>query len=119
MICSICHEERGSEFPRDKRIKSGRRSICKICVSAYNKGYKATVPPAVVRSTKKYRARYPEKKLASGRLNDAIRYGKIIKPNVCSRCGKGGDLDAHHADYSKPLEVEWLCRSCHVEEHKS
>ncbi len=31
-----------------------------------------------------------------------------------------GNLDsiAHHRDYSKPLEVEWLCRTHHMEAHR-
>lgn len=24
----------------------------------------------------------------------------------------------HHPDYSKPLEVVWMCRPCHLAEHK-
>ena len=32
----------------------------------------------------------------------------------CSRCGtKAKRLERHHADYSKPLEVEILCTTCH------
>jgi hypothetical protein len=119
MMCSVCLQERGTEFYADRRNKSGRRSICKVCVAVYNKAYKSVRQPALARAVTKYRARYPEKKLAQGRLNDAIRYGHIVKPDVCSRCGKKGRIDAHHSDYSKPLDVEWLCRSCHVGEHKS
>jgi hypothetical protein len=26
-------------------------------------------------------------------------------------------LEAHHTDYSRPLEVEWLCVSCHRNHH--
>ncbi len=49
----------------------------------------------------------------SGQLRNAVRTGKIIKPTKCERCGKGGKLDGHHKDYSKPLEAMWLCYHCH------
>lgn len=39
------------------------------------------------------------------------RRGKLI-PKPCERCGDN-DVVMHHADYSKPLKVTWLCRSCH------
>ncbi len=37
-------------------------------------------------------------------------------PKPCSRCGKP-NADRHHDDYDKPLDIRWLCRSCHVNEH--
>lgn len=46
-------------------------------------------------------------------LNHFVRDKKIIKPIVCSRCGKIDRITAHHDDYSKPLEVIWLCYECH------
>lgn len=36
----------------------------------------------------------------------------------CRECGSQ-DSQKHHADYSKPLEVEWLCRDCHEKLHKA
>ena len=41
-----------------------------------------------------------------------------MKPTVCSQCGVEGRIEAHHPDYSKPLEVVWLCRIHHVEAHR-
>ena len=47
----------------------------------------------------------------------AITAGELVKPDVCEACGLPpagkGKIHAHHADYSKPLEVEWLCPKCH------
>ncbi len=46
-----------------------------------------------------------------------IRAGRLIKPERCSECGESEKVDAHHEDYSKPLEVSWLCRKCHSRLH--
>lgn len=45
----------------------------------------------------------------------AISAGILI-PKPCKICGKE-KVDAHHDDYSKPLEVKWLCRGCHRKHH--
>jgi hypothetical protein len=44
------------------------------------------------------------------------RRGKI-RVEACGVCG-GGSAEMHHADYSRPLLVEWLCRGCHLLLHK-
>lgn len=49
-------------------------------------------------------------------LHVYIKRGKIIK-QPCKICGDL-NVQAHHNDYSKPLEVEWLCPTHHIEEHK-
>jgi len=46
-------------------------------------------------------------------LNAAVKSGKVIKPTICSKCGKLRKVTAHHDDYSKPLQVKWLCYECH------
>lgn len=51
------------------------------------------------------------------RMHHAIRYGRLSRPDQCERCGKKCHPDGHHHDYSKPLDVEWLCRSCHMTHH--
>ena len=65
-----------------------------------------------------------EKTHARNVLNSAVRYGKIT-PKPCERCGAdpkrhngSSDVHAHHDDYSKPLDVRWLCAECHIEYHK-
>lgn len=57
---------------------------------------------------------YRDKKRARDRVRSAVKYGKLSKPVVCSDCGQPGKLQAHHADYSKPLDVTWLCFQCHL-----
>lgn len=59
----------------------------------------------------KWRSKNPEKSRAHREVYFAIRRGALKKePCFC------GDLDvqAHHYDYSKPLDVEWLCKKHHV-----
>lgn len=42
-----------------------------------------------------------------------VRVGNIIRPAHCSDCGQPGRIQGHHTDYSKPLDVVWLCQRCH------
>lgn len=59
-----------------------------------------------------------EKAAASGAVCRAVRKGKIKRSVYCESCGLPAETQGHHADYSKPLEVDWFCRKCHLEEHK-
>ena len=40
----------------------------------------------------------------------------VVQP--CERCGNKNGL-RHHDDYSKPMQIRWLCRSCHDQHHLS
>lgn len=46
----------------------------------------------------------------------AVRVGKLTRL-PCEKCG-ASKSEAHHEDYSKPLDVKWLCRKCHGFEHR-
>lgn len=62
------------------------------------------------------------KRAARGALKEAIRKGQLTRPTECSRCGiTDPKINGHHHDYTKPLDVEWLCYRCHaaVEERGS
>jgi len=43
----------------------------------------------------------------------AVKTGKIIRPSTCSKCAAQGKIQGSHNDYSRPLDVEWLCARCH------
>lgn len=63
----------------------------------------------------RWRAKYPERRRAQGVLSYALRMERIQRPVACQRCGNVPKrIEAHHADYSKPLDVEWLCKPCHA-----
>jgi len=49
----------------------------------------------------------------------AVARGDIIKPKLCELCGKERRLGSHHEDYSKPLQVVWLCSDCHGKRHSA
>jgi hypothetical protein len=61
----------------------------------------------------------PEKRAAQNTLNNAIRDGRLDKPEKCEECGRSAKkLNGHHEDYSQPLKVKWLCEICHSAKHK-
>lgn len=51
-------------------------------------------------------------------IRNAVKSGHVAKPASCQTCGIAKPLQAHHEDYSKPLEVKWLCAKCHGIEHR-
>lgn len=59
--------------------------------------------------------RYPQRYKAHNALNNAVRDGRIKKPNQCEVCGKEGKIHGHHEDYTQPLVVIWLCPECHAQ----
>lgn len=70
---------------------------------------------------REWQRRNPEKLKAHQILSWAVQSKKIIRPNRCSKCNKSsslGIIQAHHSDYSKPLDVIWLCCTCHRGAHR-
>jgi ribosomal protein S27AE len=60
--------------------------------------------------------RQPMKRAAHQAVTYAIRAGNLER-KPCERCGSERS-QAHHEDYSKKLDVRWLCASCHKMEHR-
>lgn len=67
-------------------------------------------------TTTRMRTRYPEKYKAHSAVQYALRSGQL-KRKPCERCGSLR-VHGHHDDYSKPLDVTWLCPKHHKERHK-
>ena len=63
---------------------------------------------------KKYQKKYPERHNAHGKFTYALKTNRIKRPIHCELCGKKCVPEGHHSDYSKPLEVQWLCHLCHT-----
>ena len=137
-ICSNpeCNKEKPlSDFYKNKGMKDGRVNKCKECtkksvtihrennidkIRSYDRD-RSKLPHRMklnTKTTKKMREDLPHVYKAHTALNNALRDGKIIKPTVCSVCKKDRRLHGHHDDYSKPLDVKWMCAVCHKAFHR-
>lgn len=85
----------------------GRSRYCLKCKAKYSRETRV-----------KHSDLSPEQRLkanARAYLNTYVSRGKIVR-QPCEVCGEKKS-EAHHKDYSKPLEVIWLCREHHFENH--
>lgn len=106
-VCKDCHKKRMSDIRRDNPEVRERERI------------RAKQPHRMAKSaaiSRMWRERNPEAYKAHTSLNNAIRDGRIVK-EPCSVCGSTERIHAHHKDYSKPLNVIWLCARCHHRIH--
>lgn len=86
---------------------------------AARKAYQRT--PAFAESheaaVKRWEAKHPERKRASNAVHNAIRDRKLIPWPMCAMPECSCKPEAHHPDYSRPLDVVWLCDMHHKEVH--
>lgn len=90
-------------------------------VLARNKRYAASASgrAAANRASAEWDSRNRIKKGASTIVGNAVRDGRLAKPDVCEVCeANPSRLHGHHDDYAYPLTVRWLCSTCHVLWHK-
>ena len=120
-----------SEFSKKKGSSDGLQSRCRKCFSNYNKARYLSNPSKFKADVRRYREENPERELATRikscerkpthknaymAVDAALRCGVLIRPQVCSGCGCPDTehrIEAHHHDYTKPLDVIWLCPTCH------
>lgn len=125
--CSQCREVKPLEdFYRDASRGNGRSHRCKLC--DHRRPREKRGRPRLQHNRRmqaRYRQRYPEKNRAKAAVNRAVKQGQLVRPTQCEDCGwesepaKDGRaaIHAHHDDYSKPLDVAWLCIRCHRGRH--
>ena len=80
---------------------------CKACHAAYMR--KTRPSHSELDPVAKLRAN------ARAYANTYLRRGKL-KREPCFVC-QSTSSQMHHPDYSRPLEIMWLCRPCHMEMH--
>jgi len=86
----------------------------------YNRGYYAAHPIKEEERIQRWRTKNPEAVRAHRLVKCALYRGILKKAPYCQLCLKGSHrLDAHHPDYSRPLDVIFCCRACHVGLHAS
>lgn len=100
-------------FRRRSDVPDGHRNECRDCSRA--KDHFREQRPARREWRRSYQRRYvgrnPEKHRAHFLVWCAVKDGRLERL-PCAICG-AKRVDAHHTDYSKPLDVVWLCRDHH------
>jgi len=132
--CKDCKSEKPlNDFNRNGKY---RASYCKDCHYKRYMKWVITNRKINIKNCKKWRQENKEKwskilrtqykkqhKLDPHKLNSrsALQYAvttrRVIKRNSCEIC-HNGPTHGHHEDYSKPLEVIWLCQNCHKSLHQ-
>ena len=64
-----------------------------------------------------YRKRYPLIYVSKLLTKKALKHGELVRPTHCSECNSTHKIEGHHDDYTKPLDVRWLCEKCHKNWH--
>ena len=131
--CKRCGDVKPrAEFYRHAAMGDGLLSFCKECIKSQARANRdrnivrireydrsrSGRPERVALNTAKTRAfrkANPEKYAAHMALNNAVRDGRVAK-RACVVCGEK-KVEAHHHDYSRPLDVIWLCPVHHRQLH--
>lgn len=80
--------------------------------------YKKRHPERVAHIDRKYRSSLNQDwrrmcARARNAVKRAIGNGDLVRFNKCQDCEISCSTEAHHIDYSRPLDVIWLCDKCH------
>lgn len=120
------------DFYTHPKMKDGHLNKCKVCTQSDTREHYAQTRESqaqyerlryyhpgrrqqISESQRKQRKNNPDKDKARVAVHRAILAGKIVKL-PCEVCGEINS-QAHHTDYTKPLDVKWLCRKHHLAEH--
>ena len=131
--CKSCGQVKApAEFYPHPEMADGRLSHCKECQKAKAREWRrasltvreydrerSKTPQRRAHSravTAKFRTERPEAHRAHAAVNKAVRSGKLVR-GPCLFCGSAEHVHGHHRDYSKPLDVVWLCARCHHRLH--
>ena len=87
-VCSMCREEKPiSEFYRDRTQFAGHKHACKVCASKRNQTEDRRLLNR--RRAKKRLQFHPQAYRAKQLVKEAIKYGRLKKPQRCACCRSG------------------------------
>lgn len=116
--CCECRQWKSREaFNRDRSAPDGLQDKCRPCHREAVRESRRRNPESHASYQRRWRQRNRRVTAAHAAIKIAIRRGDLTRPETCEGCGLPGDVHAHHDDYDRPLEVEWLCPPCHRERH--
>ena len=118
-ICQLC----GLEFSaiQYEVMRGGGRFCSRHCSRAFqakvnSEARRLNIPRS--ERTSRWKKSVPQEvHAAHDAVESAIAKGALVR-QPCEVCG-AERVDAHHDDYSKPLDVRWLCRGHHLKHHRS
>lgn len=134
-LCKACKRRKPLEqFGLHRLSADGRCHKCKSCIRSGRAKPKQRTSAQVARAkdlaqephrrvsnrlaVQLWTERHPQAVAARRALNRAVAKGIIMPAEICQAYGcEETRLDAHHANYSRPLEVAWFCRSHHRKLH--
>lgn len=132
--CFKCSVSKPLEaFYKHPRMAGGRLNKCADCTKKDARRHRIMNPEKVreydnrraaephrvamrARNFQRYKQEHPERRHAHLVVGQALKKGALAKA-PCAFCGASERLEAHHHDYSKPLDVTWLCSACHRRFH--
>jgi len=132
-ICIKCHQDkRLTEFHKNKPSRDGHLNKCKTCSNKYHKKYRQTEKgkayfkhyrqsekSRIIQriSGKHYSILYPERRKARKTISNAIRAGKLPRPDTlqCNYCLEKAEQYHHYLGYVPKhwLDVIPVCKECH------
>lgn len=117
--CARCERRRArSQYHADATQTDGLSRRCKRCVSEQTAAWAQRNRRRKNETDREWKRRNRHKDRARGVVRRALARGELVRPPACACCGRRSRaLEAHHLDYSRPLLVVWLCKSCHAAHH--
>lgn len=116
--CFKCGETKPlSDFYTHPQMADGHLNKCKECARKDRKAHETNNPSAILATRLSACKKNPTARNAYRAVEAAIKAGVICKPRKCSMCNRPDTktrIEAHHSDYTEPLDVIWLCTECHA-----